>query len=289
MNSSPSALPIAKSESPRLSAAIGAASLFISTTIVLSVASFVVETLPLDAVWLDRLRMLDWGIAGVFAVEYGVRLWFADRKLAFVTHWLSALDAIVIFDLLARLLGWPFVPGLRGLRLLRLLRFFDIDLALFNLDSRDRVIFARILFTLTSIVTIFAGLIYEVEHRANPEKFATVLDAMYFAVVTMTTVGFGDMTPASSAGRLLTILMILTGVALIPWQIGQLIEQLVKSARRLAIVCPGCGHDRHDREARFCCHCGTQLDLNRPQPSADAPPSSTRSAARAVQEIQEIH
>ncbi|NJN62002.1 MAG: two pore domain potassium channel family protein [Coleofasciculaceae cyanobacterium RL_1_1] len=77
----------------------------------------------------------------------------------------------------------------------------------------------------------------------------------------MTTVGFGDMTPVTSAGRLLTILMILTGVALIPWQIGQLIEHMVKSRQRMAIVCGACGCDSHDRDARFCKQCGTRLDV----------------------------
>ncbi|MGD1902187.1 MAG: ion channel [Geitlerinemataceae cyanobacterium] len=262
MASSPSALQLVPSEptAPQFSVSVRAASLFISATIVLSVVTFVAATLPLDPAWLARLRLLDCGIAIVFAVEYVVRVWAAEHKAAFLLNWMSALDAIVIFDLLAGLVGLPFVPGLRGLRLLRLLRFFDIDLALLHLDSRDRIICARILFTLAAIVTIFAGPIYEVEHRANPENFATVLDAIYFSIVTMTTVGFGDMTPVSSAGRLLTVLMILTGVALIPWQIGQLIEQLVKSARRVSVVCPGCGHDRHDREAQFCARCGTQLD-----------------------------
>ncbi|GGA28414.1 ion channel [Okeania sp. KiyG1] len=82
------------------------------------------------------------------------------------------------------------------------------------------MILTRILFTLFTIIFIFSGLIYQVEHGVNSESFKTFLDAVYFSVVTMTTVGFGDVTPASENGRLLTVLMILTGISLIPSQLG---------------------------------------------------------------------
>ncbi|TAF57770.1 MAG: ion transporter [Oscillatoriales cyanobacterium] len=245
---------------PPLSEFANEISVLIRFLIVLSVVTFVAATFPLEPVWFDRLRVIDGVIAVVFLVEYAVRFWRAHPKLAFVGSLLSAIDAIVLLELTASLFGFPIVHGLRGVRVLRLLRFLDVDVALFRLESRDRLIFARILFTLIAIVSLFAGLIYEVEYRVNPEDFGTVLDAIYFAVVTMTTVGFGDMTPATSAGRLLTMLMILTGVALIPWQIGQLIEHMVKSRQRVTIVCGRCGCDSHDRDARFCKQCGTALD-----------------------------
>lgn len=75
----------------------------------------------------------------------------------------------------------------------------------------------------------------------------------------MTTVGFGDVTPISETGRLLTVLMIITGVALIPWQIGDLIKQFLKTANQLSILCPQCSHALHDTDAKFCKVCGTQL------------------------------
>lgn len=254
-------LPSASIRRPPLSESANEIRVLICFLVVLSVVTFVAATFPLDRVWCDRLRVIDGGIAVVFLVEYGVRFWWADRKLTFVCSLLSTIDAIVLLELMASLGGVPIVHGLRGMRALRLLRFLDVDVALFRIESRDRIIFARIIFTLIAIVSLFAGLIYEVEHTVNPEDFGTVLDAIYFAVVTMTTVGFGDMTPATSAGRLLTVLMILTGVALIPWQIGQLIEQMVKSWQRISIICMTCGCNRHDRDANFCKQCGAALNL----------------------------
>jgi voltage-gated potassium channel len=82
---------------------------------------------------------------------------------------------------------------------------------------------------------------------------------MYFSVATMTTVGFGDITPISEAGRLLTILMIWSGIALIPWQIGDLIRRLVKTINKVETPCPSCGLTFHDADAQFCRSCGTQL------------------------------
>ena len=79
----------------------------------------------------------------------------------------------------------------------------------------------------------------------------------------MTTVGFGDITPISELGRLLTVLMILTGVALVPWQVGDLIKRLVKNANQVETVCSGCGLAFHDADAGFCKRCGTKLSINK--------------------------
>ena len=93
----------------------------------------------------------------------------------------------------------------------------------------------------------------------NPQVFTTFVDAMYFSIVTMTTVGFGDVTPVTQIGRLLTVLMILTGIALIPWQIGDLIKRIIKTANGVETFCSGCGLDLHDEDAKFCKICGTKL------------------------------
>jgi voltage-gated potassium channel len=78
-------------------------------------------------------------------------------------------------------------------------------------------------------------------------------------VVTMTTVGFGDVTPMTQTGKFLTVLMIVTGVALIPWQVGDLVRRLVKSGAQTEVNCPGCGLAFHDQDAQFCRRCGTGL------------------------------
>jgi voltage-gated potassium channel len=128
------------------------------------------------------------------------------------------------------------------------------------MTSTDSLILIRILFTLVAIVFIYSGLIFQVEHPRNSEDFGTFLDALYFAIVTMTTVGYGDVTPLSEAGRGLTVMMILTGIALIPTQISSLIRQLVKVSQPQHLPCPSCGLTLHDDDAQFCKRCGSRLD-----------------------------
>ena len=124
------------------------------------------------------------------------------------------------------------------------------------------------MFTLFSIIFIYSGAIYQAEHERNPESFATFLDAVYFAVVTMTTVGFGDLTPTTEAGRGLTIAMILTGIALIPTQVGNLIAQFTKVKNSVRIACENCDLLGHEADAQFCRRCGEALPSLEKQESA---------------------
>ena len=153
-----------------------------------------------------------------------------------------------------------FVRILRWFRILRLIRFIEGKALFGNLDREDSSIVTRILFTIFSIIFIYSGLIYQVEHSVNPQDFGTFFDAVYFAVVTMTTVGFGDITPTSDAGKLMTVLMILTGIALIPWQLGDLIKQIAKGTNKLNTTCPKCQLSSHDLDASFCKRCGAKLN-----------------------------
>jgi voltage-gated potassium channel len=75
----------------------------------------------------------------------------------------------------------------------------------------------------------------------------------------MTTVGFGDITPTSDAGKLMTVLMILSGIALIPWQLGDLIKQVAKNGTKLTNICKNCQLSSHDLDASFCKRCGVKL------------------------------
>ena len=75
----------------------------------------------------------------------------------------------------------------------------------------------------------------------------------------MTTVGYGDVTPLSSAGKVMTVLMIFTGVLFIPWQLSELIGQVVKTSNLIEQECTNCGLARHEPDALFCKRCGTSL------------------------------
>jgi len=236
-----------------------AVNLFILGLILLSSAIFVAQTYAIPDSVRNVIDVIDRLIGVIFVTEYILRFLCADNPIKFFIRPFSILDLIAILPFVLRLTNIQYIRMFRWFRILRVIRFINLKIYFLRISSEDGVIFARILFTLFTIIFVYSGLIYQVEHPVNTEAFETFLDAFYFSVVTMTTVGFGDVTPISEVGRLLTVLMILTGIAVIPWQLGDLIKQLLKTANEVEKACSGCGLPFHDKDAQFCKICGTKL------------------------------
>jgi voltage-gated potassium channel len=227
--------------------------------VLLSSAIFVAQTYPLPVQVRANLDNLNQVILILFSLEYLLRLWSTERKVRYVFSLYGLIDLLAILPFLLTTVDISFIRVFRWFRVLRLIRFIE-GKSIFGYVSReDSVIFVRILFTLFTIIFVYSGLIYQVEHPVNPNEFRTFLDAIYFSVATMTTVGFGDITPVSEMGQFLTVLMILTGIALIPWQLGDLIKQLVKTSKQIEIRCESCSLASHDSDAKFCKACGKAL------------------------------
>lgn len=237
-----------------------AINLIITVLVLLSSAIFVSQTFPIPEALRKFLDYIDSVILLIFVLEYLLRFWCADNKYQYLVSLYSLIDLIAILPVFIGWIDISFIRIFRWFRILRLLRFLDPKNLPGHLTTEDSLILIRIVFTLFAIVFVYSGLIYQVEHPVNPQEFQTFLDAAYFSVVTMTTVGFGDVTPISETGRFLTIMMIFTGIALIPWQIGDLIKRVVKSANEVEIPCQNCGLLLHDSDAKFCKICGNKLD-----------------------------
>jgi voltage-gated potassium channel len=233
--------------------------LLITGLVLVSTGIFVAETYAISAEIRSLLATIDLIILSIFTFEYLVRFIAAPDKLKYLFSFYSLIDLIAILPVLIGITDVSFIRILRWFRILRLLRFIEGKALLGNLDREDSSIVTRILFTIFSIIFIYSGLIYQVEHPVNPDNFGTFFDAVYFAVVTMTTVGFGDITPTSDAGKLMTVLMILSGIALIPWQLGDLIKQVAKNGTKLTNICKNCQLSSHDLDASFCKRCGVKL------------------------------
>ncbi|MGB7249210.1 MAG: ion transporter [Phormidesmis sp.] len=231
----------------------------IALLILLSAMLFVVQTYPLSQRLSVALHIADQVILALFTLEYLLRLWSSPRPLKFFFSLYGLIDLVAILPFFLGFIDTRSLRLIRWLRILRLARFFEQKTWFRQISGTEGLIFARILFTLFSIIFIYSGAIYQAEHLVNSEDFATFLDAVYFSVVTMTTVGFGDITPISEAGRGLTIAMILTGIALIPTQVGNLIQQFTKVQNSLRVVCSQCGLLGHEADAQFCRRCGTPL------------------------------
>ncbi len=227
--------------------------------IFISSGIFVAQTYPLSGAIANALVYLDYGILILFCLEYLIRLICAEAPLKFIFSLFSLIDLLAILPIFFGFLDVRFFRIFRWFRLLRLIRFFRLEISIFNIKAEDTIILSRIVLILFTIIFVFSGLIYQVEHDANPQVFANFLDAFYFAIVTMTTVGFGDQTPISPQGKIVTLMMILTGIAVIPWQLGDLARQFIKTANQKEIICQNCGLAYHDQDAQFCKRCGNSL------------------------------
>jgi voltage-gated potassium channel len=233
--------------------------LAILALILLSLGIFVTETYPISAGLQFWLHSLDLAILGIFILEYLVRLWCSEQRLKFVFSLLSVVDLMAVLPIFVLGFDSRFFRIFRWFRILRIIRILEFKQGFFGIQKTDRIIFIRIFLTLFSIVFVYAGLIYQVEHTTNPEVFRYFFDALYFAIVTMTTVGFGDVVPMSENGRIITVLMIVTGVILLPLQISDLTKALLKNKDYQNNPCPGCGLALHDLDANFCKICGTPI------------------------------
>ena len=121
----------------------------------------------------------------------------------------------------------------------------------------------RVLFTLVTIPFISAGFVYYAEQAeiSDTPMINNFFDAFYYSVVALTTVGFGDIVPVTTAGRAVTILMIAAGIVFIPWQVKDLLAHFVTTRAKMYHRCTKCGLDYHDQDAKHCKQCGTQLEL----------------------------
>jgi voltage-gated potassium channel len=116
----------------------------------------------------------------------------------------------------------------------------------------------RLVTTILILFFIGSGLFFYVESPVN-DRVQNFGDAFYFTVVALTTVGFGDITPVTEAGKWVTVLMILSGIVLIPWEASKIVKEWVLITRRTRVLCPKCGLEDHEVDASYCKRCGHRL------------------------------
>ena len=117
---------------------------------------------------------------------------------------------------------------------------------------------ARLVVSVIMLFFVYSGLFFFVESPVNPEV-QNFGDAFYFTVVAVSTVGFGDIVPVSSWGRLVTLAMIISGIIIIPLQVARIFRAWLNPGERRTLICPGCGLSRHDADAKYCRICGANL------------------------------
>ncbi|MEA1943916.1 MAG: ion transporter [Euryarchaeota archaeon] len=193
----------------------------------------------------------------IFILEYVSRFWVAEKKIKHVLGVYSIIDLVAIIPTFITFLDLRFVRIFRVFRIFRFMRFVDTGAFISEDMKLHEIRIMKIIFTIVSIIFVFSSFIYEAERIENPD-INDLGSAMYFSIVTLTTVGFGDIVPVTPLGRFATVLMILVSIALIPWQLGLLIKEfMLSTSKKRIITCEKCGLRQHDIDATHCKHCGS--------------------------------
>lgn len=226
----------------------------------------VIETYPVSETTRQLLWDLEVIIVLFFIIEYVARLYAAQDRLRQLVDVYSIIDLIAILPTLSVIflplfgitldIGFiRFIRAFRTLRIFRFLRFTADGDFFFGSITPQLLKVTRLLLTILMIFFISSGLFYFVESDLNP-NVKNFGDAFYFTVVALTTVGFGDIIPLSDAGKWVTVLMILSGIVLIPWQISRIAKEWVRMGTKKEIICSKCGLCYHDEDASHCKSCG---------------------------------
>jgi len=216
------------------------------------------------------LYLLEWGFTLLFTLEYALRIWVVRNRRRYIFSFFGIVDLLSIIPTYLEI----FLTGsghLIIIRILRLLRMFRVlKMAhhmgeanlLMNalLASRSKI--AVFIFSVLAIVSIEGTLMYLLESGAENSGFSSIPQSIYWGIVTITTVGYGDIAPVTIAGKVLASIMMLTGFAIIAVPTGIVTAELQRERKEVQMdvrECGECGRMGHDPKARYCKMCGTSL------------------------------
>ena len=214
-------------------------------------------------------RRLEWGFTLLFTLEYAVRLWCVSRARKYATSFFGIVDLLALLPTYLSI----FIPGAQGLiviRLIRLVRIFHVfNMRRFQEPARailsalrsSRYPLLVFLTGLLSAVVFIGALMYVVEGPAA--GFSSIPVGIYWAAVTLTTLGYGDLVPITALGRGLTTVIVLMGywVLAVPVAIisVELSRAVASPGRASKLLCKECGAEDHEGDALHCRRCGAAL------------------------------
>ena len=215
------------------------------------------------------LRTLEWIFTGLFTVEYIARLLAVRRPWQYVWSFYGIVDLLAIVPSYINL--FTSANYVMVIRILRLLRVFRVLKLAHFLEESDTLVTALrasrrkimvFIFTIVTVVFVMGTIMYLVEGEEN--GFTSIPASVYWAVVTLTTVGYGDISPHTGLGRFIASLIMIMGYGIIAVPTGIFSMELRQAARaKEARVCPNCETLESDRLARFCRRCGKPFEVGR--------------------------
>ena len=214
----------------------------------------------------DALRAVEWALTAAFTLEYVLRLLAVDRPGRYARSFFGVVDLLAILPTYLSLVQ-PETQALMVIRAIRLLRVFRIlklthflaeGQLLTNALRASRRKITVFLGVIVTVVIIVGALMYVIEGEEH--GFTSIPVSMYWAVVTMTTVGYGDIAPRTPLGQFLASLLMILGYGIIAVPTGIVTVELANAGRAVSRqACPSCGAEGHDVDASHCKYCGVHL------------------------------
>ncbi|MCQ1536632.1 ion transporter [Methanosarcina sp. KYL-1] len=236
-------------------------------SILLSVIVVMLDSVSSIAVRYGNLfYILEWVFTILFTVEYFLRLICVGRPLRYATSFFGIIDLMAILPTYLSLLlpGSRYLLVIRSLRLLRVFRVLKLAQYLGEADLLIRALRASrrkitlFLFTVLNLVVILGSLMYVIE---GPESgFTSIPRSIYWAIITLTTVGYGDIVPETNLGQALASVIMIIGYSIIAVPTGIVTSEITYAGKySKGRVCQNCSFEGHDIDAKFCKHCGARL------------------------------
>ena len=215
--------------------------------------------------WGMHLRALEWTLTALFTVEYIARLVVVRKPKTYAVSFYGVIDLLAILPSYLSFFfgGFQSLLVLRVIRLLRVARIFRIlnlirEARMLNMALRAAIgkitVFMGAVLT---IVVVVGGVMYVVEGQQS--GFTSIPQACYWTIVTMTTVGYGDIVPQTNLGRMIASVVMIAGYALIAVPTGIVTVELSKLPALNTQACPDCGRAGHEDRANHCMFCGSSL------------------------------
>jgi voltage-gated potassium channel len=211
---------------------------------------------------------LEWIFTIVFTIEYILRLISIKRPLSYVFSFLGIIDMLAIIPsyLSIFFVGAQSLLVLRALRLLRVFRIFKLTHFLTEMQFLGVAIKGSLrkisifMLIVVMLVIILGSIMYLIEKGEN--GFSSIPDSIYWAIVTITTVGYGDISPVTPIGKFVASIIMLIGYGIIAVPTGIVTTEMALAVRKKEQkneVCPRCGLEGHDKDAKYCKNCGERL------------------------------
>ncbi|MGQ3133431.1 MAG: ion transporter [Flavobacteriales bacterium] len=215
------------------------------------------------------LRTAEWVLTILFSIEYLLRLLCVKKPLKYVFSFFGVVDLLSILPTYLSLFirSSHFLSVIRALRLLRIFRIFkltrfvrDSNTILISLrKSRHKIVVFLFFIVLTSI--ILGSMIYAVENEVNP-AFSSIPQSIYWAIVTLSTVGYGDIAPVTPFGKVIASVIMIIGYSIIAVPTGIITAEMGRAKKPGELstqACPSCSREGHDTDAKYCKYCGHSL------------------------------